>query len=104
MAGWEPLTLAHGGPPPPLRPAPPRLQAAEKAAWAALRALRCAPWFDAYAALRRARFGEVETTAHDPGRAPRYAAAGMLLSEHAGGVYMKQWSWSFRLGWHRAGT
>lgn len=105
--GWEAASLRHGGPPPPLRAASPELRAAERAAWRALRALRCEPWFGEYAALRRARFGELQPTAFDLATPPAYVTKGMVLSEHAGGRYVKEWRWAWT--WlgprkHRVGT
>ena len=65
-------------------PAPAALRDTEAAAWRALRALRCAPWFDAYAAERRTRHGEVM-----PDRIAGESAVfkGVVLSEHAGGRF-----------------
>jgi hypothetical protein len=97
--GWDAASLAHGAPPLLAReplPPPPVLVAAERAAWEALRALRCAPWFDRTLALRRGRFGEVAPDAADAG-APKMSYRGMLLSEHAGGTYQKEYAW--RWGW-----
>jgi alpha 1,2-mannosyltransferase len=93
--GWDAAALAHGSPPLlPLPPAPPALLRAERQAWEALRALRCAPWFPAYLALRRARFGETHPDAATAGEPPP-AYRGMLLSEHAGGSYEKQYAWAW---------
>ena len=103
---WQPSSLRHGGPPPALRRAPAELRAAEKGAWGALRALRCGPWFDDWAALRRGRHGEVGPDGYDGGAGePAYLAKGMVLSEHAGGWYEKEWEWSWRRSrWERVGS
>lgn len=95
--GWDAASLAHGAAPLLARgplPPPPELVSAERAAWEALRALRCAPWFDRTLALRRRRFGEVAPDGADAGgTATSYR--GMLLSEHAGGTYLKQFAWAW---------
>ncbi len=95
--GWDAAALAHSAPPLPAAPAPAALAAAERRCWEALRALRCADWFPRYLAVRRARFGETHPDALD-GAAPPPAYKGMLLSEHAGGTYVKQyaWAWTWR--------
>jgi hypothetical protein len=107
-AGWDAATLAHGAPPmlgdaddtlmsPRALPAPAVLADGERRAWEALRVLRCAPFFGRYLRVRRARFGEIQPDGADAGAPPpRYK--GMLLSEHAGGSYTKQyaWAWTWR--------
>lgn len=104
--GWSASSLSHGGPAPAILPAPAQLQDAERAAWQALRALRCAPWFGAYLQRRRVRHGEVHPDAFDSSKPPLYR--GMLLSEHAGGFYLKQWAWEWSWWrgpvWHRVAS
>ena len=92
---WSAAKMQHGAPPIPLVPASQVLVEAETAAWAALRLMRCSPWFDAWMRKRRARHGEIHPDAYDPAQGvPAYR--GMLLAEHAGGWYHKGWEWSWR--------
>ncbi len=65
-------------------PAPALLRDTEAAAWRAVRALRCAPWFDAFAAERRQRHGEVMA---DRIAGETAVFKGVVLSEHAGGRF-----------------
>jgi hypothetical protein len=66
----------------------------EARAWQDVRALRCAPWFDAYARERRTRGGDLMPE-HFEGGAPR-SFPGLHLAEHAGGAYAPRMRWSWR--------
>jgi hypothetical protein len=109
-AGWDAEEAAAaaeraGAPPPVLLPALPTFAAdglgdPEAAAWEDVRALRCAPWFEAYAHERRVRGGDLMSE-HLEGGAPR-SFPGLHLAEHAGGGYAPRTRWSWRpLGWVR---
>ncbi len=80
---------AAGAPPAALLPALPALRPysdPEAAAWADVRALRCAPWFAAYAHERRVRGGDLMPD-HLEGGARR-TFPGVRLEDHAGGEHV----------------